>query len=110
TIGTGVILPGAKVADQHRAHPRVIEGITAPKSVRHKTQSPPSTEINDAAERAVELLERTHGDRVHHLLVELRVRFRRLESVLHRDVYVIEIDGLEPDGRGGSRVYINDFN
>jgi hypothetical protein len=78
--------------------------------VRDKTQPPAFAEVHDATERAIELLNRAHGHRVHHLLMELGVRLRRVEPVLHSNVRVVQIDGLKPHGYRSRRVYIDDFN
>jgi hypothetical protein len=66
--------------------------------------------MNDPAKGTVELLERPHRDRVHHLLVELRVGLRRFEAVLHRDVRVVEADRLEPDSLGSRRIDVDHFD
>ena len=45
-----------------------------------------------AAERALEMADRRHRHRIHHLLVELRIGLRRRQPVLRQQLGVIKID------------------
>ena len=48
--------------------------------------------VHDAAERALEVLDRPHRDRVDHLLPELRVRVRRRQPVGGEHFQRTEVD------------------
>ena len=73
----------------------------------HEAQPAPAAEVQTPPERAIELLERTHGDRVDHLLVELRIRLGGLQAVLHGDVGVVQIHGPEPHRRRAGGVHVD---
>ena len=48
--------------------------------------------MHDAAERALEVLDRAHRDRVDHLLAELRAAVGRRQAVLREHLGSVEVD------------------
>jgi len=58
-----------------------------------------------AAQRPLEVADGGHGHRVHHLLVELRISLRGLQSVPRQQVGVLQVDGLVEAAAGGVEVH-----
>src|SRR5258706_2794927 len=52
------------------------------------------------AERALEVADGGHRDRIDHLLVELRIAFGRCQSILGKEIWIVEIDRRIDDVAG----------
>jgi hypothetical protein len=78
--------------------------------MRHQAKPSPSAEVDDTAECAIKLFECSHRHRIHHLLVKLRVRFGGLQTVLHRNVGLIEANRPVPRRGGAPGIDIYDFH
>ena len=103
---------GREVAEEQRLALRIVERVLLPQRVRVDAQL---TDIDGcvgalhvrrpqhaAPEGVLEVLDRPHRHRVHHLLVELRVGFGRREPALGEQGAIVEVDGLVEASLAGS--------
>jgi hypothetical protein len=102
---------GREVAEEQRLALRIVERVLLPQRVRVDAQL---TDVlggavaryarrpqHPAPQGVLEVLDRPHRHRIHHLLVELRARLRRREPVLGEQGAVVEVDGrVEAAARG----------
>ena len=108
-----------EISEQQRLLLRAVVGVPVPQRVWVDAQSPhelpsvlavggpepPVRPERHAPERPLEVPNRGHGDRVDHLLVELRIGLRRQQAVLREQVWVVEVHRSVDHVAGGIAVH-----
>jgi len=92
-----------------RVHSKAADELVFPLAFRivsrcHLTWSPQG----DSAERLLETFDGRHCDRIDHLLMKLRIPFRRREAVLRQQIWIVQIDWWIHNST--SRIDINYFD
>jgi hypothetical protein len=115
-VGAGRGIGAAEISEQQGSLLSAVIGIGFPKRVRIDTQLPdrdifsarPVRRPDDlSSKRALEQTNDLHRDREHHLLMELRIAFRRCQPVLRQKIGIVEIDRLVE--LAACRIDVDDF-